>query len=96
MKVIGQRLPAGKRQLLDTPFRPGTILSCPNPDCGHGLYKVLAPCTTADLVMDKGQLLRPLNRTIPPRDAWQALVCVFCGARVFQGGRIHTFQEGWQ
>jgi len=96
MKVLGQRVSTRSRQLLDTKIPAGTILSCPDADCGHGLYKVTARCTTADIVLDDGQLLSPLNRTIPPRAAWHALSCVFCGSRVFQGGQIHTFQEGWK
>lgn len=83
-------------KLLDTEFSEGTILSCPKTDCGQGLYKIMERCTTADLVMDEGQFLSPLNRTIPPRGAWQGLSCVFCGSRVFQGGQIHTFQHGWR
>ncbi len=91
-----QGIQSRPNQLLDTEFSAGEILSCPATTCGQGLYKVTTRCTTADIVMDAGRLLSPLNRTIPPRGAWQGLSCVFCGSRVFQGGQIHTFQHGWK
>ena len=52
--------------MLDAVFPTGTILSCPG--CGEGLYKVTSRSTTADLVMDGGSILVPLNSTIPPRE----------------------------
>lgn len=82
--------------LLDTAFPAGTILSCPATSCGQGLYKVTVRATTAEIVLDEGLILCPLNTAIPPRSAWQVLSCVFCGRRVFRGGQLHTFQQGWQ
>ena len=79
---------------LDTVFRKGTILSCP--DCGEGLYKVQQQTTTKDLVLDSASLLVPLNTTIPPLDSWHALSCPLCGGRLFQDGQIYTLQHGWQ
>ncbi len=52
-----------------TLFLAGTILSCPSPSCGYGLYTVTQDTTTYDLVMDDGTLLSPLNDTILPRSA---------------------------
>ncbi len=78
---------------LNAVFPAGTILSCPG--CGEGLYKVTSRSTTADLVMDGGTLLIPLNSTIPPRDAWASLSCPFCGGRLLKDGQIHTLQRGW-
>jgi hypothetical protein len=75
-------------------FTAGTILSCPS--CGEGLHKVAAPATTVDLVLDDGTFLRPLNCTIPPRRMWEPLACPFCGGRLLQEGKIHTFQQGWR
>ncbi|NOT57902.1 MAG: hypothetical protein HOP18_25140 [Deltaproteobacteria bacterium] len=77
----------------DTVFPPGTILACSG--CGEGLYKVLTRATTADLVMDDGTILQPLNITIPPHDAWKSLACVKCGGRVYKTGKLHTLQTGW-
>jgi predicted RNA-binding Zn-ribbon protein involved in translation (DUF1610 family) len=79
--------------ILDTVFPGGIIVSCPQ--CGEGLYKVIARATTRDLVLDDGTLLVPLNRTIPARDAWAPLVCPWCGGRLLKDGHIHTFQHGW-
>ena len=79
-------------QLLDTVFKPGTILSYPN--YGEGLYKVTDRSTTEKLVMDDGKLLTPLNKAISPRDAWTPLVCPICAERLFQQGQLHTL-PGW-
>ena len=96
-QTLGQRgIVSPPYPLLDTEFPTGTILSCPETACGHGLYKVTAPCTTADIVIDEGQLLIPLNTTIPSLHVWHGLSCVWCGARLFQGGQLHTFQHGWK
>jgi hypothetical protein len=73
----------------------GTILACPNPDCGEGLYKLTARATAQELVLDTGQLLVPLNRTIPPRGVWQRFACPFCQGRLLKGGKVHTLQQGW-
>jgi len=79
---------------LDAVFALGTILSCPC--CGEGLYKLVKPCPTEDVVLDDGTLLVPLNRTIPPRNAWMSLACPLCGERLFKEGRLHTLQQGWR
>ncbi|MEK7201875.1 MAG: hypothetical protein AAB737_04545 [Patescibacteria group bacterium] len=81
------------RNTLDAVFSSGTIISCPS--CGEGLYKVVARCTTEDVVLDDGTRLIPLNQTVPPRAVWTSLSCPKCGARLFKDGRIHTFQYGW-
>ena len=78
---------------LDSIFSAGTIVVCPC--CGEGLYKVTVQATTHDLVLDDGTLLVPLNRAIPARDVWAPLACPLCGGRLFNDGRIHTFQHGW-
>jgi len=78
---------------LNAVFPTGTIISCPG--CGEGLYKVVARSTTADLVLDEGTLLIPLNRIIPPRHAGASLSCPFCGGRLLEDGHIHTLQHGW-
>ena len=78
-----------------TLFLTGTILSCPTPSCGYGLYTVTQDTTTFDLVMDDGKLLSPLNDTILPHSAWKPLVCQFCGAGLYKDGQMHTFQYGW-
>ena len=56
-----------------TLFLTGTILSCPTPSCGYGLYRITQDTTTYDLVMDDGTILSPLNDTILPRSAWAPL-----------------------
>jgi ribosomal protein L33 len=96
VREIGRRRGKEKTRsaAFDTVFPTGTILSCA--DCGEGLYKVTTRATTADLVLDDGTILQPLNTTIPPRDAWKSLACVKCGGRVYTGGKMHTVQEGWQ
>ncbi len=78
-----------------TLFLAGTILSCPTPSCGYGLYTVTLDTTTSDLVMDDGTLLSPLNDSILPRSAWAPLVCQFCCADLYKDGQVHTFQYGW-
>jgi hypothetical protein len=78
----------------DTVFPAGTILSCG--DCEEGLYKVTTCATTADLVLDDGTILKPLNPTIPPHEAWKSLACMKCGGRVYKDGKIHTVQDGWK
>ena len=83
-----------QRAGFDTVFSAGTILSCA--DCGEGLYKVTTRATTADLVLDDGTILQPLNTTIPPHNVWKSLACVKCGGRVYKGGKIHTVQDGWK
>ena len=78
----------------DIVFLAGTILSCA--DCGEGLYKVTQRATTADLVLDDGTMLKPLNTMIPSHDAWKTLACMKCGGRVYKAGKIHTVQDGWK
>jgi ribosomal protein L33 len=96
VREIGRRMAKEETTIpgLDTAFPAGLILACS--DCGEGLYKVTARATTADLVLDDGTILQPLNTTIPPHDAWKSLVCVKCGGRVYKEGKIHTVQEGWK
>lgn len=96
VREIGRRMAKEEKQgaSLDTTFPQGTILSCA--DCGEGLYKVTTQATTADLVLDDGTILKPLNTTIPSRDAWKSLACLKCGGRVQKGGKIHTVQAGWK
>jgi hypothetical protein len=79
---------------LATVFPPGTILSCSW--CEEGLYKVMARATTADLVLDDGTLLHPLNATVPAREVWNPLTCLRCGGRLYKAGQHHTLQGGWQ
>lgn len=95
LREIGRRMAREERRIagLDTVFPAGTILSCA--DCGEGLYKVTARATLADVILDGGTLLQPLNTTIPPRDVWTSLACVHCGSRIYKDGRIHTLQNGW-
>ena len=96
VREIGRRMVKEERRStgFDTVFPAGTILSCA--DCGEGLYKVTTRATTADIVLDDGMILQPLNMTIPLRDAWKSLACMKCGGRVYKGGKIHTVQKGWQ
>jgi hypothetical protein len=96
LREIGRRMAKEKvrKDCFDTVFPAGTILSCA--DCGEGLYKVTTRATTADLVLDDGTILQPLNTTIPLHDAWKSLACVKCGGRVYKGGKLYTVQEGWQ
>jgi hypothetical protein len=96
VRAIGRRLAKEATRIpgLDTVFRPGTLLSCA--DCGEGLYKVTTRAATADMVMDDGTILQPLNPTIPPHTAWKSLACMKCGGRVYKDGRLHTVQEGWK
>jgi hypothetical protein len=79
--MLGQRRAREEtpRTALDAEFPAGTIVACP--ECGEGLYKTTTRVTTADLVLDDGTLLTPLNRSIPARDAWAPLACPFCGGR---------------
>ena len=79
---------------LDTIYRQGTIISCPQ--CGEGLYKVQRQTTTQELVLESARLLVPLNVTIPRLDAWQAFFCPRCGGRLFKNGQIRTLQYGWR
>jgi hypothetical protein len=67
---------------LDTILPAGTILSCSS--WGEELYRVVERATTADLVLDDGTLLRPLNATIPPRDVWKPFACVKCRGGVYK------------
>lgn len=78
----------------ETVFPRGTILSCG--DCGEGLYKVTVRATTADIILDDGTILQPLNLTIPRRDVWKSLACIKCGGRISTQGKLHTVQEGWK
>jgi len=96
LREIGRRMAKEERRIagFNTVFPAGTILSCA--DCGEGLYKVTHRATTADIVLDEGTILQPLNTTIPPRDAWKSLACVKCGGRVYKAGKMHTVQEGWK
>ena len=96
LREIGRRMAkeGATTSGFDTVFPAGTIVSCS--DCGEGLYKVTTRATTADLVMDNGTILQPLNTTIPPHDAWKSLACMKCGGRVYKAGKLHTVQEGWK
>ena len=96
VREIGRRMVKEKTRSagFDTVFPAGTILSCS--DCGEGIYKVTTRATTADIVLDDGTILQPLNTTIPPHEAWNSLACMKCGGRVYKGGKIHTVQEGWK
>jgi uncharacterized protein YbaR (Trm112 family) len=94
--MLGQRRAREEtpRTALDVEFPAGTIVACP--ECGEGLYKTTTRVTTADLVLDDGTLLTPLNRTIPARDAWAPLACPLCRGRLLKDGQIHTVQQGWK
>ena len=96
LREIGRRMAAEGPLIpgLATVFPAGTILSCPV--CEEGLYKVAVRATTADIVLDDGAILQPLNLAIPPREAWTALACVKCGGRIYRNGRLHTVQVGWK
>ena len=76
VREIGHRMVKEETWIagFDTAFRAGTLLFCA--DCGEGLYKVTTRATTADLVMDDGTILQPLNTMIPPRNAWKSLACI--------------------
>jgi hypothetical protein len=50
---------------LDIVFPQGTILSCSS--CEERLYKITRRATTADLMLDDGTILQPLNQMIPKR-----------------------------
>ena len=56
--------------------------------------KVAERTTMADLVLDNGTILQPLNMTIPLRDARKPLACVKCSGRVYKEGKIHPLQHG--
>ena len=94
VREIGRRMATEETRSagFETVFPAGTILSCS--DCGEGLYKVTTRATTADLVMDDGTILQPLNTTIPLRGAWKSLACMKCGGRVYKKSKLHTVQEG--
>ena len=96
VREIGRRMMNGETRIacFDTVFPAGTILSCA--DCGEGLYKVTQRATTADIVLDDGTILQPLNMTITPHNAWKSLACMKCGGRVYEKGRLHTVQDGWK
>jgi hypothetical protein len=96
VREIGRRMVKEETRItgFDTVFPAGTILSYA--DCGEGLYKVAQRATTADIVLDDGTMLQPLNITIPPHGAWKSLACMKCGGRVYKAGKLHTVQEGWQ
>src|SRR5918999_203237 len=96
VREIGRRMVKEEawKDGFDTVFPAGIILSCS--DCEEGLYKVTIRATTADLVLDDGTILQPLNTTIPPHGAWKSLACMKCGGRVYKGGKLHTVQEGWK
>jgi hypothetical protein len=96
VREIGHRMAKEETRSagFDTVFPAGIILSCA--DCGEGLYKVTTRATTADIVLDDGTILQPLNTTIPPHAAWKSLACMKCGGKVYKGGKVHTVQEGWQ
>lgn len=95
LREIGRRMAAEETRIpgLDTVFLTGTIVSCSF--CEEGLYRVAQCATTADLILDDGTLLKPLNLTIPARDVWQPLACVKCGGRVYKDGKMYTLQYGW-
>jgi hypothetical protein len=80
--------------LPETSFAAGTILSCPA--CGEGLYKLTARATTADLALDDGALLIPLNTAISARAVWKPFACPFCDARLVKDGQLHTLSHGWK
>jgi hypothetical protein len=96
LREIGRRMTKEETRSasFDTVFPAGTILSCP--DCEEGLYKVTTRATTSDIVLDDRTILKPLNTTIPPHEAWKSLACMKCGGRVYKKGKIHTVQEGWK
>src|SRR5688572_22752954 len=96
LREIGHRMATEETRSagFDTVFPAGTLLSCS--DCGEGLYKVTTRATTADIVLDDGTILQPLNTTILPHEAWKSLACMKCGGRVYKGGKVHTVQEGWK
>lgn len=96
VREIGRRMAKEQTRSagFDTVFPAGTILSCA--DCGEGLYKVTTRASTADIVLDDGTILQPLNTTIPPQGAWKSLACMKCGGRVYKDGKLHTVQEGWK
>jgi len=93
--MLGQRRAREEtpRNALDAEFPAGTIVACP--ECGEGLYKTTTRVTTADLVLDDGTLLTPLNHIVPPRYTWASLACPLCGGRLLRDGQIHTLQQGW-
>src|SRR5262245_48052284 len=95
VQAIGERMASEeqKPEAIGTVFTLGTITSCSQ--CGEGLYKVTRSATTQDLVLDAGAILKPLNQTIPTRDAWRALVCPVCGGRYCKDGKLHTVQQRW-
>jgi hypothetical protein len=95
LDTLGQRRAREEtpRNALDAEFPAGTIVSCPV--CGEGLYKTTTRVTTADLVLDDGTLLTPLNHIVPPRYTWASLACPLCGGRLLRDGQIHTLQQGW-
>ena len=88
LREIGRRMATEETTIsgLDTVFPARTLLSCS--DCGEGLYKVTQRATTADIVLDDGTILQPLNTTIPPK----SLACVKCGGRVYKDGKLHMVQ----
>jgi hypothetical protein len=96
VEAIEERLGAEgpEDRVLDPVFSPGMIISCPR--CEQGLYKVTRSATRNELALDGGEILTPLNLTIPTRDEWVSLACPFCGARLFNDGRIRTLQDGWR
>jgi hypothetical protein len=96
LREIGRRMAMEETKIAgyNTVFPAGTILSCA--DCGEGLYKVTTRATTADIVLDAGTILQPLNTMIPPHNAWKSLACMKCGGRVYKAGKIHTLQNGWK
>ena len=74
LREIGRRMVKEETRIagFDTVFPAGTILSCS--DCGEGLYKVTQCATTADIVLDDGTILKPLNTMIPPYEALTPLL----------------------
>jgi hypothetical protein len=88
--------PTIEEQPRETPtslFPTGTIVSCP--ECSEGLYKVTTEASMAGIILDEGKTLVPLNRSIPPYNAWSTLVCPLCGRRLLREGKVYTFQSGW-
>jgi hypothetical protein len=61
LREIGRRMAKEDRRKdwCDTVFPAGTLLSCS--DCGEGLSQVTPRATTADIVLDEGTILQPLN-----------------------------------
>ena len=71
----------------------GTIIACSA--CGGGLYKMIAPAPTAEIILAEGSVLIRLNRTIPKRNVRDPFVCPLCNQNPWEGNQVHTLQHGW-